>query len=108
MGERSMSDIGKEILGGLRDAVNYMNGTADGEAFSVTELTPAHAPAFVDVKALRERMGLSQAKFAAVFGLSLYTLRNWEQGRRQPDPAARAYLKVISAAPDVVRKALMA
>ena len=102
-----MSDIGKEILEGLKDAVAYMDGTVDREDFAVTELPPAHAPASIDVKAIRESMGLSQARFASAFGLSLYTLRNWEQGRRQPDPTARAYLKVISAAPDVVRKALM-
>lgn len=102
-----MSDIGREILEGLHDAVEYMDGTANREAFSVTEFAPVNAPSSVDVKAIREGMGLSQARFASAFGLSLYTLRNWEQGRRQPDPAARAYLKVISAAPGVVRKALL-
>jgi putative transcriptional regulator len=47
-------------------------------------------------------MGLSQAGFAAHFGLPLHTLRNWEQGKRTPDPAALAYLKVIEKAPDMV------
>jgi putative transcriptional regulator len=60
----------------------------------------------VDVKTIRQQMGLSQSSFANRFGLSLYTLRNWEQGKRQPDPAARAYLKVIEKAPDVVSKVL--
>ncbi len=54
------------------------------------------------MKAIRARLGLSQAGFAARFGLSLHTLRNWEQGKRTPDPAARAYLKVIEKAPNMV------
>jgi len=51
-------------------------------------------------------MGLSQSAFANRFGLSIFALRNWEQGKRQPDPAARAYLKVIEKVPDVVCKVL--
>ncbi|GHV54392.1 hypothetical protein FACS1894206_07080 [Deltaproteobacteria bacterium] len=62
-----------------------------------------HIPETVNVKGVRAKMGLSQAGFAASFGLSLHTLRNWEQGKRTPDPAARAYLKVIEKAPDVVK-----
>ena len=47
-------------------------------------------------------MGLSQAEFAIRFGLELDTLQNWEQGRNQPDPAARLLLKVIELHPEVV------
>ncbi|AEF84920.1 transcriptional Regulator, XRE family [Treponema primitia ZAS-2] len=65
-----------------------------------------HIPEQINVKAIRQQMGLSQPAFAKRFGLSLYTLRNWEQGKRQPDPAARAYLKVIEQVPDVVSKVL--
>jgi putative transcriptional regulator len=50
---------------------------------------------------IRASLGLSQAGFAARFGLSLHSLRDWEQGKRTPDPAARAYLKVIEKAPDM-------
>ena len=53
----------------------------------------AHVPEQIDVKAIRLRMGLSQAKFANQFGFSVDAVRNWEQGRRQPDVAARAFLK---------------
>lgn len=83
-----------------------MDETADKEQFGIHDFPPAKAPERVDVKAIRQRLGLSQSVFAAAFGLSLHTLRNWEQGKRQPDPAARAYLRVIDAAPDVVRRAL--
>jgi putative transcriptional regulator len=51
-------------------------------------------------------MGLSQSAFANRFGLSVHALRNWEQGKRQPDPAARAYLKVIEKAREVVSRVL--
>ena len=101
-----MSTIGQEIIAGLTEAVGYMDGTADRAQYGVHDFPPASAPERVDVKAIRQKLGLSQAVFATAFGLSLYTLRNWEQGRRQPDPAARAYLRVIEVAPDVVRRAL--
>src|SRR5215467_15845085 len=57
-------------------------------------------------KTIRRALGLSQEKFAARFRIPIGTLRDWEQGRAEPDQPARAYLKVIAAAPDVVRKAL--
>ncbi|MFM9941227.1 MAG: helix-turn-helix domain-containing protein [Hyphomicrobiaceae bacterium] len=57
-------------------------------------------------KTLRRALGLSQEEFAARFHIPIGTLRDWEQGRAEPDQAARAYLKVIATAPDVVRKAL--
>lgn len=57
-------------------------------------------------RTLRRALGLSQEEFAARYHIPLGTLRDWEQGRAEPDQAARAYLKVIAAAPDVVRKVL--
>jgi putative transcriptional regulator len=51
---------------------------------------------------------LSQDAFAKKFGLSAATLRDWEQGRRQMDRTAQAFLKVIDRAPDAVEKALKA
>lgn len=101
-----MSTIGQEIIAGLTEAVGYMDRTADKAQYGVQDFPPAIAPERVDVKAIRHKLDLSQTEFAAAFGLSLYTLRNWEQGRRQPDPAARAYLRVIEGTPDVVRRAL--
>ena len=57
-------------------------------------------------KIIRRALGLSQEDFAARYHIPLGTLRDWEQGRAEPDQAARAYLKVIAREPDVVRKAL--
>ena len=57
-------------------------------------------------KVVRQAMGLSQEEFAAQFRIPVGTLRDWEQGRVEPDQAARAYLMVIARNPDAVRKAL--
>lgn len=56
----------------------------------------------------REATGLSQEQFAARYGLPTGTVRDWEQGRRAPDAAAVAYLRVIRKMPDAVAKALNA
>ncbi len=97
---------GKRIIDGLREAVEYMDGTADKSAYKVHEVTPVRLPDNVDVKTIRTVMGLTQAMSAAQFGFSVNTLRNWEQGKRRPDPAVRTYLRVIEKAPDTVRAAL--
>jgi putative transcriptional regulator len=56
----------------------------------------------VDVAALRERFGVSQPKFAAMLGISVGTLRGWEQGRRRPDGPARVLLRVAERNPEAV------
>lgn len=61
----------------------------------------------IDVRALRDATGLSQEEFALQFGLELATLRNWEQGRSEPDTAARTFLTTIARNPDAVRAALV-
>ncbi len=58
------------------------------------------------VKVIRRALGLSQEEFAARFHIPLGTLRDWEQGRKEPDAAARAYLKVIGRNPSAVSEAL--
>lgn len=59
-------------------------------------------------KIIRRALGLSQEDFAACYHIPLGTLRDWEQGRVEPDQAARAYLKVIAREPETVREALKA
>ena len=98
-----MNTEAQTILEGLRQAVDIMEGSAPETEYVKHRFDPVQAPETIDVRSIRQR---SQAVFASAFGLSLYTLRNWEQGKRQPDPAARAYLRVIEVAPDVVRQAL--
>jgi putative transcriptional regulator len=56
----------------------------------------------VNVKKLRQRLGLTQEKFSATYRIPLGTLRDWEQRRKHPDAPARAYLSVIAANPAAV------
>ncbi len=93
-----MSKAGESILRGAREALAYARGEREGFV--------AHVPEQVDVKAIRKRLGVSRAKFATQFGFALDAVRNWEQGRRQPDVSARAFLMVIDREPDAVRRAL--
>jgi putative transcriptional regulator len=58
------------------------------------------------VKVMRRAMGLAQEDFSARFRIPLGTLRDWEQGKTEPDQAARAYLTVIARDPEAVRRAL--
>jgi len=60
----------------------------------------------VDVAATRGKLGLSQEEFAAAFGVSAGTVRNWEQGRRTPDGPALVLLTVIDRAPRTVLRAI--
>ena len=59
-----------------------------------------------DVRRIRIDLGLSQAEFAFMIGVSIATLQNWEQGRRTPDGPARALLRVAAKHPEAVKEAL--
>lgn len=61
-----------------------------------------------DIRAIRERLGLSQARFAMLMGISVSTLQNWEQGRRVPDGPAQMLLRVADRHPDALLDALPA
>jgi len=90
----------EKIMAGLEDALAYADGDCSrGTAHQVKI-------ADVDITVLREKLGLSQNRFAALFGLSPRTLRNWEQGVRHPEGAARILLQVIDREPDAVMRAL--
>lgn len=65
-------------------------------------------PDEIDVRTIREALGLSQEQFAHRFGLDLATVRNWEQKRSRPDTAARVLLRTIEKEPDAVMRALTA
>jgi putative transcriptional regulator len=60
----------------------------------------------VNVKRLRERLGLTQEAFAAAYRIPVGTLRDWEQRRKNPDAPARAYLLVIERNPELVASML--
>ncbi len=93
-----MTKSGQSILRGARQALDYARGDHDGFI--------AHVPEEVNVCAIRKRLGLSQGEFAVRFGFKLDAVQNWEQGRRRPDGAARAFLRVIEREPAAVQRAL--
>jgi putative transcriptional regulator len=66
----------------------------------------ARSPRVPQVAITRRALKLSQEQFAAAFQIPIGTIRDWEQGRYEPDAAARAYLRVIARVPDTVRKVL--
>ena len=72
------------------------------------ELRPSRTYTFrpTDVKAIRAKLGRSQTEFALMIGVSVATLRNWEQGRRVPEGPALALLRVAARDPDAVVAAL--
>jgi putative transcriptional regulator len=88
----------EELTASIREAGRIRRGEA--KARRVTEFAP------VDVKAIRRRLGKSQAEFARLIGVNVATLRNWEQGRRRPQGPARALLKVAATNPEIVAAAL--
>lgn len=95
-------DAFESIIRGAREAIAYMEGDKVGSR------THAVAVEATDVRALRTGLGLTQAEFAALFGVSVHTLRNWEQGRRAPEGPACALLKIIEREPEAALRALAA
>ena len=79
---------------------------ADPDNPPLTEEQLSQFEGVPNVKAIREKLHLSQKQFADTFGLSLSVVRDWEQGRFVPDQAARTLLKVIARNPEAVKEAL--
>jgi putative transcriptional regulator len=81
-----------------------LESVREGGAILRGEKQPSRAFEFKepDVKAIREKYDLSQSQFAALLGISVKTLQNWEQGRRIPRGPARVLLQVAARHPDAV------
>lgn len=88
------------IKAGLDDALAYAEGDASKGSTHALQVED------IDVASIRKASGLSRQKFADRFGLDVRALQDWEQGRRRPDRAARAYLTVIARDPEAVQRAL--
>jgi len=99
-----MSQLGDEILQGLKEAVAYKNGELT-EKDGVKTLYVPKVPEMVDVRAIRSKLGLTQKEFSG-FGFSVRAIQNWEGGIRKPEGAARVLLKVISEHPNIVLESL--
>ncbi len=86
-----------------------VEGLTEAAAFARGDAAPGvvvHIPADIDIKAIRGQLKMTQAVFAERHGFSVGAVRDWEQGRRVPDPSTRAFLKVIAGAPEVVERIL--
>ncbi len=69
-------------------------------------LVQGHFESGEDIAALRTFVGLTQAEFARAIGISVHTLRNWEQGRRHPEGPAIALLRIAARHPRILRENL--
>ncbi|WP_374308259.1 helix-turn-helix domain-containing protein [Methylocella sp.] len=88
------------LLRGMGEAAAFLKGEA--------KAARVHIPKEIDVAAIRAKAGLSQARFAETVGVSLGTLRNWEQGRRVPEGPARVLLAMLAKRPGIVEEVLAA
>lgn len=90
----SKQDIGQEILDGLKEIKNFKSG--NGKKL-VTRQLKDPSPA----KKIREKLALSQDAFASLMGVSIRTVQDWEQGRREPQGPAKSLLRVAEQHPEV-------
>lgn len=84
----------------------YQNAVNDPDNPPLTDEQLARMRRVPNPQQIRERLGLTQREFARQFEIALGTLRDWEQGARRPDSAAKAYLRVIEQNPKAVVEAL--
>src|SRR5713101_6173023 len=96
-----MNKFSKDLIKSLGEAVDHAEGRASSARVHVVEVVEVP-----DVRAIRRKLHLSQQEFAQRYRIPLPTLRNWEQGRRQPDAPAAAYLHAIARRPREISEAL--
>lgn len=96
-----MSTIADDIIQGLEEAAKHAAGNS-------SENTKVHIPNEINVSRIREKLGLSQLQFSEKYGISLGTVRDWEQGRRVPSGPAKLLLIVIDKESEAVNRALQA
>jgi putative transcriptional regulator len=89
----SERDVSQEILVGIREIKAYKAGEID---LRTRELKEPSSP-----KAIRMRLKLSQSAFAGLMGVSLRTVQDWEQGRREPGGPAKSLLRIAEQHPEV-------
>lgn len=92
----------KTLFEDLKKSLQEAGAIAKGKA-QASRRTVVSTP---DAKAIREQIGLSQGEFARLMHVSVKTLQNWEQHRRNPTGPAAALLKIMSTAPEVALKSL--
>ena len=92
-----------------KDIVKAAKADPDAKTLTIKQLKEfkrVHPPKEVDVRAIRNKLHLSQELFAKYFGVSVRTIQEWEQHRRTPTATAKNFLIVINHSPKTVHKAL--
>ena len=103
---RAFDEIDWSAVDAMTEEERHAAAMADPDARPMTEEEWAAARRVPRVRTLRRALKLSQEAFAARYRIPVGTLRDWEQGRKEPDAAAKAYLDVIASEPEMVREAL--
>lgn len=93
-------------LDAMTEEEKHAAALSDPDNPPLTEEGWKHMKRVPRTKTLRRALGLTQEEFSTRFHIPIGTLRDWEQGRAEPDQAARAYLTVIASAPEIVSSAL--
>lgn len=96
------SRVGDDLVEAFQEMAAYLRGEVDAESYNVPDdiITPDR------VKAIRRKVAASTKEFEQQFRISARTMESYEQGRRRPDAAMQALLRVIEREPDAVRRAL--
>ena len=104
--DRSKEPIDWTRFEAMTDEVRHLAALSDPDAQPLSDDDLARMRQIPRVKTLRRALGLTQEEFATRYHIPLGTLRDWEQGRTEPDQPARTYLTVIARDPDGVRRTL--
>ena len=100
---RAKRDVGRRVAGDILHGLTAIVSDLRGEKPLPGRKHVVHV---VDIKSLRKRLRVSQAEFAARYGINRRTLQDWEQGRSSPDQNHRSFLRVVAAIPNSVEQAL--
>lgn len=95
-----MTKAGKRLLTAADEMLDIAHGKAEPADIFI--------PSELDIKAIRKKTNLSQQKFIAAFGFTQEQIRAWEQGRASPVGGVKAYLMMINADPEGVKRILSA
>jgi putative transcriptional regulator len=92
----SKKSLGQKLIQGMNEALDYNQGQKNGAR--------AHIPEHINVQEIRLRLDLTQEAFASRYGFAITTLRNWEQGIREPTGPARVLLMLLEKDPKGIEK----
>jgi putative transcriptional regulator len=92
--------LGSELIAAMNEVKSHIKGKTTLPSRTV------NIPDTIDIKSLRKKRGLNQKEFAEHYGFTLSSVKDWEQGRRKPERAARILLAIIEKDPQIVEKIL--